>query len=150
MKYSKWKAVEIDRCIKNGITPTPGPPGEQLFDDESDPSPPVGFNVQPPPSDFNTPGPSWPDATPVIPTDTKPTPKPRHAVSRDDYGIEAGSGGAGVSGQSTGVQLGPGEISRAQKLCNFARSALEYDDVQGAMEYLAKAMKLLQTGKEEG
>ena len=27
MSYAKWKAVEIDRCLKNGIVPTPGPPG---------------------------------------------------------------------------------------------------------------------------
>lgn len=36
-KYAKWKAVEIDRCLKNGITPTPGPPGsDQIFDDDDD------------------------------------------------------------------------------------------------------------------
>jgi vacuolar protein sorting-associated protein VTA1 len=27
-RYARWKAVEIDRCLKNGIPPTPGPPGE--------------------------------------------------------------------------------------------------------------------------
>ena len=171
MKYSKWKAVEIDRCLKNGIEPTPGPPGEQAFDVEPGPAPSVGFNIQPPPSDVQVP---WPDSTPP---EQKPVPKPRHTASRDDYGAGGYSGGAGIgaggysggagigtgggsaAGYSggtgggtplaTGVQLGPSEIGKAQKLCNYARSALEYDDVPGALEYLSKAMTLLQTGKEE-
>lgn len=156
MKYAKWKAVEIDRCLKNGITPTPGPPGEQLLDDEVTPPPPVGFNVQPPPS-VDQPSPSW-DSTP--PAESKPIPKPRLMASHnpapqkpssyDEY--EAGatdSWGDQLKG-SSGVQLGPQEINKAQKLCKFASSALEYEDIQGAIEYLGKAMKLLQTGKEEG
>jgi vacuolar protein sorting-associated protein VTA1 len=48
------------------------------------------------------------------------------------------------------MTLGPHEITKAQKLCKFASSALEYQDVQGAVEYLEKAMRLLKTGKEEG
>ena len=161
MKYAKWKAVEIDRCLKNGITPTPGPPGEQQFEDEATPTPPVGFNIQPPapgPSDQSGPPPSisdWQQPAPQSTMEVKPTPKPRHSApppqatpSYDQYG------GGGWETQpppaTTGVQLGPHEISKAQKLCKFASSALEYEDVQGAMEYLGKAMKLLQTGKEEG
>ena len=40
MKYSKWKAAEITRCLNNGISPTPGPPGGlenegEYGDDES-------------------------------------------------------------------------------------------------------------------
>lgn len=25
-KYAKWKATYINNCLKNGVTPTPGPP----------------------------------------------------------------------------------------------------------------------------
>ena len=54
-----------------------------------------------------------------------------------------------IPGEMTsGVQLGPAEIAKAQKLCKFASSALEYEDVQGAIEYLSQATKLLQTGKD--
>lgn len=164
MKYSKWKAVEIDRCLKNGITPTPGPPGEQTFEEDFAPAPPppVGFNVQPPPDD-NQAGPSW---EPTPPPETRPTPKPRHAAPQNPtpqvqpevtpaYDGSASGGGWNTQPVAMGrgpvaVQLGPSEISRAQKLCKFASSALEYDDVQGAVEFLGKAMNLLQTGKEEG
>ena len=59
MKYAKWKAVEIDRCLKTGVTPTPGPPGGIEDDEfgtigegggEYDPNdvqqpPPIGFNM---------------------------------------------------------------------------------------------------------
>ena len=169
MKYAKWKAVEIDRCLKNGITPTPGPPGEQSLEDEATgPAPPVGFNVQPPdpypgPSyNDQPPGPgpfsstSYWDQPPQPSQEAKPTPKPRHTApppqampSYDQYG-----GGFTEESQppsaTTGVQLGPHEITKAQKMCKFASSALEYEDVQGAIEYLEKAMKLLKTGKEEG
>lgn len=43
MSYAKWKAVEIDRCLKNGIVPTPGPPGgeEQGADAGFDPGDPL-------------------------------------------------------------------------------------------------------------
>ena len=58
MKYAKWKAVEINRCFKNGITPTPGPPtgeeGDELFGvtggmggvPGQEQPPPFGFSVQ--------------------------------------------------------------------------------------------------------
>lgn len=51
MKYAKWKAVEIDRCLKNGITPTPGPPGG--FDDPTELEVPP---IQPPGSHGYQPG----------------------------------------------------------------------------------------------
>ena len=64
MKYAKWKAVEIGRCLKNGITPTPGPPGGN---EEGA----VGFYPSPP-------GPG--DSTSYIPQDDKPVPKPRQNI----------------------------------------------------------------------
>ena len=48
MSYAKWKAVEIDRCLKNGITPTPGPPGGDSIEDFNFPDPsnfPLGQQV---------------------------------------------------------------------------------------------------------
>ena len=150
--------MEIDRCLKNGITPTPGPPGEQSFEDEATgPTPPIGFNIQPPDPSYSDPptGPPtnyW-DQAPQPSQEAKPTPKPRHTApppqatsSYDQYGGEESQ----PPSTMTGIQLGPHEITKAQKLCKFASSALEYEDVQGAIEYLGKAMKLLKTGKEEG
>lgn len=35
------------------------------------------------------------------------------------------------------------DITKAQKMCKFASSALEYDDVAGAVDYLSQALHLL-------
>ena len=36
---------------------------------------------------------------------------------------------------------------QAEKLCKFAASALQYEDVSGAIENLEKCLRLLKTGK---
>ena len=40
------------------------------------------------------------------------------------------------------------QISRAQKLCKFAVSSLDYQDSKTAVENLNKALFLIQTGQE--
>ena len=166
MKYAKWKAVEIGRCLKSGIVPTPGPPGGDMGETEEDtvgPAPAIGFTVTPPqPSDVRLPpgaqpvlphvDPSPPmsdmrvppGAQPVFPPGPKPVPRPRQNLPQEQYPEDPYHTPAAASG----VQLGPAEIAKAQKLCKFASSALEYEDVQGAIEYLIEATKLLQTGKD--
>lgn len=81
MKYAKWKAVEIDRCLKNGITPTPGPPGgDELQEGLPVPGGGLADTHQPPaPPDAHQP---WVEPYPPHPAEDvqpeKPTPKPRH------------------------------------------------------------------------
>ena len=166
MKYAKWKAVEIGRCLKSGIVPTPGPPGGDMGETEEDtvgPAPAIGFTVTPPqPSDVRLPPGAQPvlphidpnppmsdmrvppGAQPVLPPGPKPVPRPRQNLPQEQYPEDPYHTPAAASG----VQLGPAEIAKAQKLCKFASSALEYEDVQGAIEYLIEATKLLQTGKD--
>lgn len=47
-----------------------------------------------------------------------------------------------------GVQITPDQMITAQKYCKYAGSALNYDDVNTAIENLQKALKLLSTGSE--
>ena len=47
-------------------------------------------------------------------------------------------------GGAAAAKLSPEDVSRAQKLCKFASSALEYEDVTGAVDYLTQALELLQ------
>lgn len=159
MKYAKWKAVEIDRCLKSGITPTPGPPGGEEgqefgafgdFGGDTNYTPQVGFNVQPPEEEPRIP----PGAQQVFPPAPKPVPRPRQNVPQEPQPppqVPVASFQPEPSPQlsASAVQLGPAEIAQAQKFCKFASSSLDYDDVQGAVEYLGKAMKLLKTGKED-
>lgn len=94
MKYSKWKAIEISRCLNNGITPTPGPPGGienegEYGDDESGGGYIQTSSTQPPGIGFimpNQPTPPFPGAQPVFPppepTDPsfRPIPAPRKNI----------------------------------------------------------------------
>lgn len=46
------------------------------------------------------------------------------------------------------VRFTPEDFTRAQKYCKYAGSALQYEDVDTAIQNLQKALKLLTTGKE--
>jgi hypothetical protein len=47
-----------------------------------------------------------------------------------------------------GVKLNSEQMTKAQKYCKWAGSALNYDDVPTAITNLQKALKLLQTGQD--
>lgn len=153
MKYAKWKAVEIDRCLKGGVPPTPGPPAAGVSDDPLELQfggvgpPQIGFSVEPSANEQ--------DPSIVQPPGPKPVPKPRQNIPQptpqegaDSLPIPSGKV-AGSFQNPVVPSLGPAEIAKAQKLCKFASSALDYEDVQGAIEYLGKAMNLLTTGRED-
>lgn len=46
-KYAKWKAMYIHNCMKNGESPTPGPPASE--------SGQIGFNFQNQENEFQQP-----------------------------------------------------------------------------------------------
>lgn len=50
---------------------------------------------------------------------------------------------------STNVELSVDQMGAAQKYCKYAGSALNYNDVKTAVDYLEKALYLLATGKEK-
>jgi len=145
-KYAKWKATYIHNCMKNGETPTPGPPVTE--------SGQIGFNIPNQSEDNQQPTNSFVPATPntntyedypastpneyqkipnmstISPTEIQPTVSERPALLRD------------------GIQLSPSQITKAQKYCKFAASALTYDDVSESIANLQKALKLLTTGED--
>jgi vacuolar protein sorting-associated protein VTA1 len=41
------------------------------------------------------------------------------------------------------------DYTKAQKYCKYASSALQYEDVPTAIDNLQKALRLLQTGKDD-
>ena len=164
-KYAKWKAVDIDKCLKNGITPTPGPPGgdNSEFGDlgmgvaggmGSGP-PASGMGVGPPsggvwlgyPSgDLNqnlppSGGDLNPSSSGYNQNFSQPVPKPRSVVAPNEP-PSLNSSSSSKSG------LTPEQLERVTKLCKFAISSLDYEDKDGAIENLTKALSLLKTGKE--
>lgn len=180
-KYAKWKAVDIDKCLKNDIMPTPGPPGGDNSDltnlgmglpggmvsapPDSMGSGPYGGMGSGPHSEMGTgppPGGIWigypggdlnqnlpPGGSDLNPSSSgynpssggynqdhsQPIPKPRSIPPSEP-----------VSSSSAG--LTPEQLERVTKLCKFAISSLDYEDKDGAIENLTKALNLLKTGKE--
>jgi vacuolar protein sorting-associated protein VTA1 len=159
-KYAKWKAAYIHNCLKNGETPIPGPMqgendeatgGENLdersFDGpgpSSQPSNPpfMGFQpIQPvnptqpldddPFKNLKPPSPPKMEMEPpggFLPYN--PPPEPAYVAPMGD------------------IKLTPEQMSKAQKYCKWAGSALNYDDVKTAIDNLQKGLRLLQTGKD--
>ncbi|KAJ4919343.1 hypothetical protein JOQ06_029545 [Pogonophryne albipinna] len=53
-----------------------------------------------------------------------------------------------MQGQQEGVHLTADDFTKAQKLCKYAGSALQYEDVSTAVTNLQQALRLLTTGHE--
>ncbi|XP_026521976.1 vacuolar protein sorting-associated protein VTA1 homolog [Notechis scutatus] len=162
-KYARWKAAYIHNCLKNGETPQSGPIGmEEELDDENEQasSPTPSSQESEPSSTFQSsdiptnsysgihipPGAHAPANTPAeVPHSTgetsntiQPTPQNVPLVDPSLYNVQP-------AGE---IRLTAEDFSRAQKYCKFAGSALQYEDVNTAVQNLQKALKLLTTGRE--
>merc|ERR1719397_589440 len=151
-KYAKMKAAYIHNCLKNGETPVAGPLVEEGEDQEEDVSIPVPAprsntseykeTSQHPPPPQNYPPPQPQNYPPQQPQSYPPAQQPTAPASHP-----GGSGGAG-GGAPPATGLSMDQMARAQKLCKFAISSLDYQDTTTAVENLTKALTLLQTGRE--
>ncbi|XP_068199209.1 vacuolar protein sorting-associated protein VTA1 homolog isoform X2 [Antennarius striatus] len=119
------------------------------------PPPGIGFAAGPPsgpsgppPTNYNNihipPGAHAPANTPAeLPPPTepiKPVPLPRATPAIDPSLLQAQ--------QKGGPALSADDFTRAQKYCKYAGSALQYEDVDTAVQNLQRALKLLTTGRE--
>uniref|UniRef100_A0A182JQY0 Vta1/callose synthase N-terminal domain-containing protein n=1 Tax=Anopheles christyi TaxID=43041 RepID=A0A182JQY0_9DIPT len=169
-KYAKWKASYIHNCLKNGETPVAGPmPTEE--DNDYDENEAFQPNPEPQPGPSNTPAvlqppvsPQPPPAGPTNFTTTDPfsyvkAPTPPSEPEKPPGGFQPYTGGpvAGMAGLPVetsrlvtpgGVQLRPEQITKAQKYCRWAESALNYEDLKTSIDNLQKALRLLQTGQD--
>lgn len=120
----------------SGTTTTlPDPPNTLNF---GGPSPAV-----PPPLSMPNPAPTGQNFPPysnynVTPTPVTPNPEKPHDVPSNP----------GLIAKQTGKALEPEQITKAQKYCKWAISALNYDDITEAVSNIEKALKLLTTGQE--
>ncbi|KAL4708372.1 hypothetical protein ACJJTC_019608 [Scirpophaga incertulas] len=169
-KYAKWKAAYIHNCLKNGETPVPGPMAVEGENDESSanesqpeptvPSMGAGFTPVTPatlptvPTSFNN---SLPDpnaamraASQLPPVPYTPDPNPGGFVPYEpSQQLQPAVPTPLYGDSSTSVaQLTPDQISKAQKYCKWASSALNYDDIKTAVNNLKNALELLQTGRD--
>lgn len=195
-KYAKFKAAYIQKCLKTGQTPKPGPiegsdleggaaqpPAETNAAGSNDPQAPSqppeekappkmptpsgGFDIpevppndpteqQPPKSDPFILTPSKPPSVPSMnpqgtPGTTPKYPAPISTPSTTASGTKPTSGSTISSTRfkaTNGAPLGPEDILAGQRYCKFATSALQYDDIDTAVDNLEKALKLLKTGQK--
>jgi len=149
-KYAKWKAAYIHNCLKNGETPVPGEGlAPEDDDDEEDqdeheaqgPSTSSAFGFVLPQNQHHA------DLNPA-PQNVVPPPQQQYDFPIEDTTLPSAvvSGATGAGGLSLSVE----QIAKAQKYCKWAGSALNFDDVNNAVENLEKALTLLKTGQDVG
>eukprot|EP00092_Neocalanus_flemingeri_P107821 GFUD01138391.1.p1 GENE.GFUD01138391.1~~GFUD01138391.1.p1 ORF type:complete len:269 (-),score=104.61 GFUD01138391.1:89-895(-) len=126
-KYAKMKAAYIHNCLKNGETPIAGPLAE---DDDND-------DGEEPPEKHQEEIPSVPYQPYNPPSAPIQTPAP-----------DMSSMAISDPSSNNTVGLPYDKIARAQKLCKYAISALDYQDTNTAVENLTKALHLVKTGQE--
>ncbi|KAM9355177.1 vacuolar protein sorting-associated protein VTA1 homolog isoform 2-T2 [Pholidichthys leucotaenia] len=168
-KYARWKATYIHNCLKNGETPQSGPIGMDE-DEEGDEFGAEGFSgmgasqggsfrgsfrdapLQPSQGQDLS---QVPGASPGIGFTPSPGlgPSGRPTTNYNNIHIPPGAHApantpAELLPPTGGVQLSPEDFTKAQKYCKYAGSALQYEDVNTAIQNLQKALKLLTTGKE--
>ncbi|XP_050539595.1 vacuolar protein sorting-associated protein VTA1 homolog isoform X2 [Daktulosphaira vitifoliae] len=145
-KYAKWKATYIHNCLKNGETPISGPPSNN--------NEPLSFDYTKLEKDSRG---SFDNTTPLISSNAQPgtgdTPSTHNNSNEYSYpsistGIQPVISEGGSLVLKDGVKLTPNQITKVQKYCKFASSALNYDDVSESISNLQKALKLLTTGEE--
>lgn len=155
-RYSKWKATYLHKCLQTGETPQPGPQGSGFEDDlggigetmglsnlpsgsSQDPSnipSTSGGQFHPPPDLPDIPDNSRAPETFSPPSHQPPPqqPPPQKQPSRQPTAV-----------LSSGSLLDASDIDveQVQKLCKFAMSALQYEDVATTVDNLTKALNLL-------
>lgn len=153
---------ELDNELQNLVpgpsnAPAPDQPGPS---NQQPPYPPTGFNTFPAPGPPVSPGPpSGPtNFTTNDPFSNVKAPTPPSEPEKPPGGWKPYTGptpagpetveAPGVAAPATGVTLTPDQITKAQKYCKWAGSALNYEDVKTAIDNLQKALRLLQTGQD--
>merc|ERR1712096_213477 len=129
---SSKKAAYIHNCLKNGETPIAGPLAEDEEDDNGEDANKEG----------ETPREEDEEYIPSVPYNPPSAPTQAPAADMASMTISSPSPSSGTA------SLSYDKIARAQKLCKYAISALDYQDTNTAVENLTKALHLVKTGQE--
>ncbi|XP_063773905.1 vacuolar protein sorting-associated protein VTA1 homolog isoform X2 [Pseudophryne corroboree] len=136
-KYARWKATYIHNCLKNGETPEAGPigwEGEEYNEDDDQGT--FSMSNEAPERTGST---YQPGSMPTSNYSGIQIPPGAHAPANTPAEIPHSTGEANLT---------PEDFAKAQKYCKYAGSALQYEDVNTAVQNLQKALKLLTTGRE--
>jgi len=141
-QYAKRKAMYLNRCFQTGEQPQPGPLIGEEYSDEYSNQTEAGHNDYAPPADKHSP-PSNYNQYPKF-DEAPPNPRPRSSnqipeVPSHNYYQEAPPVNPSVISEEL--------MQKAQKLCKYASSALQYEDIANAITNLEACLKILKTGK---
>lgn len=153
---------ELDNELQNLVPGPSNPPDQPGPSNQQPPYPPTGFNTFPAPGPPISPGPpSGPtnfttnDPFSNVKAPTPPSEPEKPPGGWKPYTGPAPTGPTTVAATpeaaavaASGVTLTPDQITKAQKYCKWAGSALNYEDVKTAIDNLQKALRLLQTGQD--
>lgn len=161
-QYAKRKAMYLNRCFQTGEAPIPGPIVGDAFNEETDGESGAGAGAgaggsggyetnasAPHNSNYGLGGYGSSGASPSSSSthnnDNRPSSSSKNksttASNANDLYYEQGT----VSNESS---FPPEVMQKAQKLCKYAQSALQYDDVKTAIANLEQCLRVLKTGKE--
>ena len=128
-KYSKWKAAYIHNCLKRGEVPVPGPMGG-----EEEGAAGLGDVKEEDESGLNVAAGGWTAPSPQVqPTPTIPP------ISNQAPPVDTPSNPVETSSRG----IASTDVSKVQKLCKYASSALDYDDTKTAIDNLTEALQIL-------
>jgi len=154
-QYAKHKAMYLNKCFQTGETPIAGPlisedGDEELGSNQTVADPRYDNNQasnQNYPSSFTNP--SAPNLSPTKPASDALSPRPKSSNYSNvpekqnlSYHEEPASSSSG-----TQVTISTEQMQKAQKLCKYALSALNYDDTTTAISNLEDCLRILKTGK---
>ena len=143
-KYSKWKATYLHKCSQTGETPIPGPEGSGFEDD-------LGGIID---DMSNLPKPS---NNPEYPTNVAPAnqyelpPNPSNSIYQELPSIPGSSTQVDTFSPPSQIPTQPAsqfdaskiDLEQVKKLCKFALSAIEYEDIDSTVTNLTNALNLL-------
>lgn len=131
---SNYQPTATDTPQVPGFTATPSTP----------PAVPASFN-----SPLPDPNMAMRAASQLPPVPYTPDPNPGGFVPYDPSQQPQTSQTQPLYGDDSNLpQLTPDQITKAQKYCKWASSALSYDDIKTAINNLRNALELLQTGRD--
>ncbi|WFD23781.1 hypothetical protein MEQU1_002475 [Malassezia equina] len=148
IKYAKWKAAQISKALREGTALVPGP---DAVAEKTEPQP-----TRPAPDAHVGTDQSASLQLPQVPQDTdtpqvtvmharseelKPTPSARPTEAFPSAASFQSTDATTSSVTESGMSVS--EIAHIQKLCRWASSALDYEDLETARTQLREALALL-------
>jgi len=143
-KFAKWRSTYIHSCLKKGEMPSPPEPNvndddQELLNELNN----MNTNFTQPAASPSRPPPQVQPTYPAAPQPGyNPAPQAAYTPAPVQYQPEPVA-----ASTSSGGQVSAMKMLEAQKCCKTASSCIDYQDREGAISELEKALRILKTGQ---